>query len=144
MKLADSRFIWGLKIKGMVLGNFMMLLAHIRGHLWDLASLLVSHARGWCVLVPTPRIQGRLANSASRCFVFSSSHRRRVPELAVSSLRSSLSEESRAVWKSPVSLPSRNLTSLSPSSSNVVRDGWGCWAQNMNQVERSALVQLGR
>lgn len=66
-------------------------------------------------------LQGRQASSAA---VFRVSSRwRGVYELALSSLRSSPTEESRAVWKSPVSLPSRNLTSLSPSSTDVARDG---------------------
>lgn len=56
--------------------------------------------------LPTAGWEG-LVNSACRCFISSSPHLTGLSELAVSSLRSSPSEESRAVGKSPVSLLGR-------------------------------------
>lgn len=62
--------------------------------------------------------------------------------MALRSLRSSPSEESRALWKGLMSLPSRNLRRLSPSA--VPRgDGQGCWTWTVNKEERPALLQLG-
>lgn len=69
LELADSRFVWGLRIKGLVLGSFMMHLANFRRRPWDPTSAPVS----WMSPNPPPTIVPEgLVNSACQCFIFSS------------------------------------------------------------------------